>query len=206
MKKLIVDLIERMRRRENSLSTRIKLHYKYKKFEKYACLGEGLNICSRANCSADKPGLINVGNNCRVYGALQSMGEGKITIGDHTCIYERTIIGSVDSITIGNCVIISNQVHIYDNNNHPTSPSVRHQMCLNGFEGEAWRWTHSKSAPIVIEDDVWVCENATILKGVTIGRGSIVACGAVVTKNVPPYTVVAGNPARVVKEICDEDK
>lgn len=56
-------------------------------------------------------------------------------------------------------------------------------------------------APIVIEEDVWIGANATILKGVTIGRGSVVAAGAVVTKDVSAYTIVGGNPARVIKQI-----
>jgi acetyltransferase-like isoleucine patch superfamily enzyme len=204
MKKIIVNSIEKLRRGEKSLSVRIKLRYKRKKFDKYATVGKNLNICSRADCTAEKNGLIEIGDNCRVYGTLKSMGDGKIKIGDHCAVYERSVIGSVDSITIGNCVIISNHVHIYDNNNHPTSPAVRHEMCLNGFEGEAWRWVHADSAPIVIEDDVWVGEYSAILKGVTVGRGSIVASHAVVTKDVPPYTIVAGNPARVVKELNNE--
>jgi maltose O-acetyltransferase len=53
--------------------------------------------------------------------------------------------------------------------------------------------------PIIIEDDVWIGSRVTILKNVRIGKGAIVAAGSVVTKNVPPYAVVAGNPARVVK-------
>ncbi|KAH6667066.1 trimeric LpxA-like protein [Plectosphaerella plurivora] len=55
--------------------------------------------------------------------------------------------------------------------------------------------------PVIIEDGVWICGNVTILPGVTIGCGATVAAGAVVTKNVPPMTIVAGNPARVVREI-----
>lgn len=206
MKKWLFNRIEKLRGGERGLSVRIKKHYKYKKFKKYAEIGEDLNICVRANCSADGPGRIRIGNHCRVYGVLQSQGNGKITIGDHTCIYERSLIGSVNSIEIGNCVIISNHVHIFDNNNHPTSPAVRHKMCVEGFEGDPWRWTHADSRPVVIEDDVWVGEYATILKGVTVGRGSIVASHAVVTKDVPPYAIVAGNPAKVVKELPkDED-
>lgn len=54
--------------------------------------------------------------------------------------------------------------------------------------------------PIVIEDDTWIGACATILKGVTVGRGAIVGAGSLVTKNVPPYTIVVGNPARVVRE------
>ena len=149
--------------------------------------------------------MIEIGNNSRVYGQLISQGDGRISIGSHTCIYERTVIGSVSSISIGCCVIISNHVHIYDNNNHPTSPRIRREMCQNGFEGDSWRWTHADSAPIVIEDNVWIGEYAAILKGVTIGTGAIVASHAVVTKDVPPYTIVAGNPARVVKEIENDE-
>jgi len=57
-----------------------------------------------------------------------------------------------------------------------------------------------RSQGITIEDDVWIGANATILKGVTIGRGAVIAAGAVVTCSVPPFTVVAGIPARVIRE------
>jgi maltose O-acetyltransferase len=57
------------------------------------------------------------------------------------------------------------------------------------------------SSPIYIEDDVWIATRATILKGVRIGKGSVIATGAIVTKDVPPYCVAAGTPARVVKKI-----
>ena len=177
--------------------------YKYKKFEKYVAMGEDIYLSADANCSADGPGHIAVGKNCEIHGTLQSMGEGKIQIGHHTCIFSRTIVGSVESITIGNYVIISNQVHIYDNNNHPTDPQTRREMCMEGFHTDAWRWTHAAAKPIVIEDNVWIGENAVILKGVHIGHGAIVACNAVVTKDVPPYAIVAGNPAEIVKENCN---
>lgn len=54
-------------------------------------------------------------------------------------------------------------------------------------------------APVVIEDDVWIGANVTILKGVTIGRGSVVAAGVVVTKSCPPYSIIGGVPAKVLK-------
>lgn len=203
IKRLVFNLVEKMRSTERSIPTRIKLYYKYKKFEKYAEIGKNFNICVRANCTADGPGRIHIGNNCRVYGAIQSQSDGEIWIGDHTAIYERSVIGSVDKVCIGNCVLISNHVHVYDNNNHPIAPNVRRKMMMEGFEGDAWQWKHADSKPVVIEDDVWIGEYAAVMKGVTIGRGSIVAAHAVVTKDVPPYTIVAGNPARVVKEIVD---
>ena len=97
--------------------------------------------------------------------------------------------------------MISNDVKIYDNNNHPISPAKRMEMSLGGFSNDNWSWKHASSAPVIIEDNVWIGQFATILKGVTIGKGSIVATRAVVTKDVPPYTIVAGNPAKVVKKI-----
>ncbi len=57
------------------------------------------------------------------------------------------------------------------------------------------------TAPVIIEDNVWIGMNAVILKGVTIGENSVVAAGAVVSKNVPPNVVVAGNPAVIVKHL-----
>lgn len=186
------------------LPQRYKTRVKRKNFHKYAEIGRDLDIHSRADCKADKPGTIRIGDHCRIYGRLETQGDGRITIGEHCCIYLNTIIGSVRSIRIGNCVTISNHVHIYDNNNHPVDPDVRHKMCMEGFDGDAWKWTNADAAPVVIEDDVWICEYAAIMKGVTIGKGSVVAAHAVVTKDVPAYTMVAGNPARIIKEIKHE--
>ena len=67
-----------------------------------------------------------------------------------------------------------------------------------------FNWNIVKTKPIVIEDDVWVGFNSIILKGVTIGKGSIVAAGSVVSKDVEPFTVVAGNPALVIKKMKNE--
>ena len=69
-------------------------------------------------------------------------------------------------------------------------------MCESGHESELWDRIHSKSKPVIIEDNVWIGRRVMINKGVRIGEGSIIAAGAVVTKSVPPYSVVYGNPAR----------
>ncbi|MBR5452465.1 MAG: acyltransferase [Clostridia bacterium] len=200
----LFSLIDSVRKSLN-LRNKVKRYYKYKKFGKYAAVGTGLDLGIRSNCDAEKTGLITVGNNCRIFGRLESQGEGRITIGDNTCIYEKSIIGSVNDIRIGDCVIISNHVHIYDNNNHPTSPAMRREMCLGGFDGDPWRWKHADNAPIVIEENVWIGEYAAVMKGVTIGKGSVIAAHSVVTKDVPPYSIAAGNPAVVVKELPRDD-
>ena len=181
----------------NKLKTARKRHL----FHKRAIVKEDLILCPRSNCYSSKKENITIGKQCLVYGTIYAMDDGKISIGDHTCIFENSFVGSVCSIKIGKCVIVSNHVKIYDNNNHPTDPSDRHNMCVNGFFGEAWLWGNAEKAPVIIEDDVWIGEHVSVLKGVTIGKGSVVATRSVVTKDVPPYSVVAGNPARVVKQL-----
>lgn len=113
-----------------------------------------------------------------------------------------THIGAVESIIIGDDVIIAGNTHIYDNNNHPTDPGRRLEMSRSGdFYGPLWSWAQSDHKPIIIEDNVWIGERCAILKGVRIGKGAIVGCNSVVTHDVPEYSIVAGNPAKVVKEL-----
>ena len=178
---------------------KLKAIYKKNRFKKLAEIDPSLKVYFCSGCFADEKGLIKIGKNCDIAGTLYSMKEGRISIGDYTEIREHSFVGSVNNIKIGNCVIISNNVKIYDNNNHPTDPKIREKMCKDGFFGPAWRWEHSANSPVIIEDNVWIGERSTILKGVTIGEGAIVACNSVVTKNVPKYAMVAGNPAKVVK-------
>ncbi|WP_279151063.1 acyltransferase [Muribaculum intestinale] len=173
---------------------------------KYAECGENLSIGQGANISIEKESSIKIGNNCDILGMLIAKCGSKITIGNYTTIRGNSVIGSAEGITIGNHVIISNNVHIYDNNNHPTPPHERLRLCESGFYSDLWHWKHSESAAINIEDNVWIGERATILKGVSIGHGSIIACDSVVTKAIPPNSIAAGNPAKVVKKIDSENK
>ena len=95
-----------------------------------------------------------------------------------------------DSIKIGNHVKIGGCVLMTDTDAHPIDFMARR----SSNEG-------TKSAPIVIEDDVWVGAHSIILKGVTIGARSIIGAGNVVTKNIPADCVAAGNPCRVIKNL-----
>lgn len=157
---------------------------------------------ARCDNTGDKDSVV-IGKHCTLGCLLQTRFGGKITIGENTYIGQNTIIQSKESVKIGNCVIIANNVLIVDNNNHPTDPDMRYQMsmCEDFIHDELWSWKYAESKPIIVEDNVWIGRDSRILKGVTIGKGSIVALGAVVTKDVPPYTIVAGNPAKVVKEL-----
>ena len=112
-----------------------------------------------------------------------------LTIGDDTGIGHLSSFIVGKSISIGNHCRIAGNVWVFDSSGHPTDPTAR----LAGAAA-----ADSEVRPVRIEDNVWIGARATIFPGVTIGTGSVVSGGAVVMTDVPPYTVVAGNPARKV--------
>ena len=138
-------------------------------------------------------GKIIVGNNCKIWshiGTTQiSAGpRATIEIGDNTFINTGTIITSRRSIKIGKNCHIANQVIMMDDDFH----DVGKREAKSGKEA------------IIIGDNVWIATRATILKGVSIGEGAVIAAGAVVTKNVPAFTLVGGVPAKFIKLIVPD--
>lgn len=135
--------------------------------------------------------------------------QGYIKIGERTFINAGTNLISRTRIDIGNDVTIGWGCYIYDHNSHSLDWQDRVDDLKRQREDyyeqinfiTSKNWDTVKSAPIKICDKVWIGFNAVILKGVTIGEGAVIAACAVVTKDVPPYTVAAGNPAKVVKNI-----
>lgn len=181
----------------------LKKYISKKSYHKNATIGSNVNFSAGGKCTnlSGNRNRIKIGDNSLLKGSLYVTSNGSIEIGDHFYLGANSFIGAEKNVCIGSCVIISNDVRIYDNNNHPTSPEARKRMSLEGFGSDNWAWHHAASAPVVIEDNVWIGQYCSILKGVTIGKGSVVATRAVVTKDVPPYTIVAGNPAKVVKQL-----
>lgn len=113
------------------------------------------------------------------------IGTPLITIGNN--FYMNVDCHLLGEITIGNDVMIGPKTIIWGRD---------HGMENNGIAMK--RQSHI-SLPIIIKDDVWIAANVIILKGVTIGEGAVVGAGSVVVKDVPPYAIVAGNPAKVIK-------
>lgn len=184
------------------LLNKIKLSYKRNMFLNISTCGKNLGLSAGSYCTAKSKEQIRIGDNCDLPDCrLYAVGDGSIEIGNFTTIRYNSKLSAVSKIKIGNYVIISNNVRIYDHNSHPTDPQTRVEMCRGGFYGEAWSPVKSDNKPVIIDDNVWIGEYSTILKGVHIGQGSIVASNSVVVKDVPPYSIVAGNPAKVVKRL-----
>lgn len=124
-----------------------------------------------------------------------------IHIGDHVIINMNCTFVDNNRIDIGNRVLIASDVKMYTAT-HSTSPSVRN---YSGNPNPDF-WCQTYARPIKIDDEVWIGGGAILLPGVTIGKGSVIGAGAVVTKDIPPYSVAVGNPARVIKNISDQEK
>lgn len=143
---------------------------------------------------------LHVGTNVTLHGAA-TFTAGKVfpdptlTIGNDTHLGYQVGIMVGTRVTIGSHVLIANRVALVGYDLHPTDPVRR-------ARGEPP--DESGCGDITIEDHAWIGMNSTILKGVTVGRAAIVGSGSMVTKDVPPMTIVAGNPARVVKELVEE--
>ena len=173
-------------------------------FSQKALLGEDCRFGSRAWCvNRGSRDNIQLGNKVVCRGILRSepFHPGKILIGDYVYIGDDCILSCAERIEIGAFTLLAHSVQIFDNDSHPISPVLRerdYQIVLGLHTGER---TGIARDVIKIEEHVWVGSNAILMKGVSIGQGSIVAAGSIVTSDVPANTIVAGNPARVVKDI-----
>lgn len=147
-------------------------------------------------------GALIVGNDVLIDGrcnftfAARFSDQPTLMIGDNTGIGHGCsfIIGK--KISIGNHCRIAGQVWAFDSPGHPADPVAR----MAGLPA-----TDDEVKPIVIEDNVWIGERVIIMPGVTIGQGSVVASGSVVMMNVPPNTLLAGNPARQLRKLMADD-
>ncbi len=144
------------------------------------CLAtNGIHLGDRV--SIGKYAIIRPSN---IYGG--PIGEG-LVMGNHSNIGPYNYIGCSGKITIGNNVMLAPRVSIYAENHVFDNPNITIKA-----QGVA-------KMEVVIEDDCWIAANAVILAGVRIGKGAVVAAGSVVNEDVPPFSVVAGVPARVIK-------
>lgn len=140
-----------------------------------------------------KPKIVNRGGKLRAKGLVIFGGcrielykGAEISIGQGSFLNRNVSILAEQRVTIGEFALVGWDVTITDTNEHD------------------WPGIGARCAPITIGDYVWLGARSIILKGVTIGDHSVVAAGSVVTRDVPPYTLVAGSPARVIKELPRE--
>jgi acetyltransferase-like isoleucine patch superfamily enzyme len=161
----------------------------------------------RVNNLAVDASRVRVGANTHVRGELLVFAHGgEIVVGDWCYVGEGTRLWSAASLHVGDRVLVSHGCDIHDCNAHPLGASARHRhfrdICTAGHPADL---PDVAAQPVRLEDDVWIGFGSTVLKGVTIGAKSIVAAKSLVTKSVPPGVLVAGSPARIVRELTPEE-
>lgn len=174
-------------------------YYKRKKFAQFSIIGENILFNKNSIIRSENKKDIVLEKNIMMYGSLISANGGKLTIGKNTSIRTGCKIFCSNKVLIGDNVIFADNVIISDTNHHPVNPNDRLKMIKSGWSSSLWSWKHADSKPIIIKNNVWLGQYSRILKGVVVGENSIVASNSVVTKDVPSNSIVAGNPAHVVK-------
>ena len=153
----------------------------------------------------DRGGRLRIGADSLVFATLSfERASASITIGARTFIGASHLLAATE-LVIGDDVLISWGVTIVDHDSHSLRFSERANDVQDWGAGRK-DWSAVRMAPVRIGDKAWLGFNAAILRGVTVGEGAIVGAGAVVTKDVPPWTVVAGSPARPIRTLAADER
>jgi acetyltransferase-like isoleucine patch superfamily enzyme len=124
-----------------------------------------------------------------------------ISIGSRSFVGSGTVIDASRSISIGDDVLISSEVLIFDHDSHSLDFTGRAEDVRLWLRGEK-DWSRVPRAQVTIGDKCWIGARAIVLKGVTLDEGAVVGAGSVVTRDVPAFTLVAGNPARAIRALA----
>jgi acetyltransferase-like isoleucine patch superfamily enzyme len=173
-------------------------------FDRRAGVADGLQLGLNARVITPAGQTrVGIGSDCVIRGLLRCDRNGEIEIGEGSYIGDGVILSAFEHIHIGSHCMLAHGVQVFDNDTHPTDAGER-AAHLRAFlkQGDRRPDDFAVSAiPVWIGSRCWLGFGAAVMKGVTIDEETIVAAGAVVTSDVPARSIVAGNPARVVKSL-----
>jgi acetyltransferase-like isoleucine patch superfamily enzyme len=155
--------------------------YKFKSIGKKCSLGSKITITVLDN-------NIQLSNNVAIRNNVIIGGRGELTIGRNTVINEQSIIACYEKVEIGEDVMFAPRCYVLDIDHAYSNKEI--PISKQGY----------KTSPVKIGDGVWLGTQVVVTRGVVIGEGAIVAANSVVTKDIPPYTIAAGIPAKVIKK------
>jgi len=201
MKSYLVNILK------HKIDNLIRQSYQLKEAEDLLRLKNGFksvgdNVFISHPHTIKNPQYISIGKsfsslyNLRLEAWDEYMGEKfspEIIIGDNVIMNTDCHIGCINRIIIGNNVLMASRIYISDHSHG--------EITKEALEFSPVKRPLVSKGPVIIEDDVWIGEGVCILPGVTIGANAIIGANAVVTKNVPVNAVVAGNPAKVLKQL-----
>jgi acetyltransferase-like isoleucine patch superfamily enzyme len=166
-------------------------------------VGKNFTMRSLPYCRTVGTGRIIIGDNVKIKNKLSEnpaginhrtilvAGNGAVIAISNNVGISGSTIYALESVTIGDGCMLGANSMIYTTDFHPLHADDRRERVPGATE----------TGPVVLEDNVWVGANAVILKGITIGKGSVIAIGSIVTKDVPQGVIAGGNPARVIRPV-----
>lgn len=202
--RVLDPLLLKLRSRLDHLESHHPSQYRAAQTRQLGTFEDEAIVTTRARVqSVAGPAHLEVGSFSYIDGEIFLMTpEARCTIGRHCFLGSDSRLWVQQKITIGNFVLIAPRVDIFDNDSHPLDAALRREDAIDQFERKrAMSYDHVAAAEVVIEDDVWIGTKSTIMKGVHIGRGAVVAAASVVTRDVEPFTLVGGNPAREIRRL-----
>lgn len=185
----LIDKAGTSNRKETKKSLWKQLLYKWKFGKIFESYGDNNIIRKYAEIKKTDGAYLSIGSNCVIdeYAVLLlTKPNPSLEIGDYVTVGRNTIISVKDKCVIGDFTLIGPMVQITDNN-HTT----------NG--DNLIKYQRSTIKPITIGQDCWIGSGAKVLAGVTIGNGAVIGANSVVTKDIPPFAIAVGCPARVIK-------
>lgn len=189
----------------------MNLHYIIQRiFLRPTCILEEdarLTSTARIRNALGDPKKIRVGRHSTICGELFLFAHGgNISIGEWCYVGQGARVWSSESVHIGDRVLISHNVNIFDSLTHPLGAQQRHAQFRSIVKSGHPKSIDLGEQRVTVGNDVWIGANACILRGVSIGEGAIVGACSVVTHDIQPYTIVGGNPARVIRELGPHER
>lgn len=204
--KMLDPLLTRLSRRLDHLALHHPSTYRQELTRARGTFAKSAIVTERATIeSVAAADHLEVGDYAYIDGRISLLtAESRCRIGHHSFLAAGAHLWILGMMIVGDYVHIAPGVDIFDNDSHSLDWEQRRRDAINVFElKQPIDYARVGQAAVVIEDDAWIGVKSTILKGVRIGRGAVVAAGSVVTRDVPPFTLVAGNPAREIRQLSE---
>lgn len=171
-------------------------------FDRGAEMAEGVRLGLHARLLApDTEKRVRIGSNAVIRGIIRCEGEGRCGIGADVYVGDGVIISSWINVEIGEGTLLAHGVQLFDNDTHPIDPAERRAHYRSILKLGPRPELAIGAEPVRIGRDCWLGFGAAVMKGCTVGDEAVAAAGAMVVSDVPPRTIVAGNPAREVRSL-----
>lgn len=174
-------------------------------FDQAAQIGAKVRLGAAARLvNRNRADAARIGDECVIRGVLRLESQGLLKIGDLVYVGDGCVVSAMERVEIGSGTLLAHGVQVFDNDTHPVDAEERVADFRKKLGYVLPKPISIRHAAVRIGRRCWLGMNSIVMKGVTIGDGTIVASGSIVVADLPPGVVAAGNPARPIKALSDD--